>query len=94
MLFHKKIEKLPSRQINHLNFIAQFTVNIKHISGKDNVVADALSRIESISTYPLAYEDIARSQQDDEELDLLLKQPTSFNFAKIASSKYGCDAIL
>ncbi|GBM27214.1 Transposon Ty3-G Gag-Pol polyprotein, partial [Araneus ventricosus] len=81
--FTKKIEKLSPRQINHLNFIAQFTVDIKHISGKDNVVADALSRIESISTSPLAYEDIARSQQDDEELDLLLKQPTSLSLQKL-----------
>ncbi|GBO23848.1 Retrovirus-related Pol polyprotein from transposon 412 [Araneus ventricosus] len=48
--FSQKIEKLSPRQINHLNFIAQFTVDIKHISGKDNVVADALSRIESISS--------------------------------------------
>ncbi|GBN04823.1 Transposon Ty3-I Gag-Pol polyprotein, partial [Araneus ventricosus] len=81
--FSQKIEKLSPRQINHLNFIAQFTVDIKHISGKDNVVADALSRIESISTTPLAYEDIARSQQDDEELDLLLKQPTSLSLQKL-----------
>ncbi|GBN45796.1 hypothetical protein AVEN_162358-1, partial [Araneus ventricosus] len=81
--FSQKIEKLSPRQINHLNFIAQFTVDIKHISGKDNVVADALSRIESISTSPLAYEDIARSQQDDEELDLLLKQPISLTLQKL-----------
>ncbi|GBN63734.1 hypothetical protein AVEN_12986-1 [Araneus ventricosus] len=81
--FSQKIEKLSPRHINHLNFIAQFTVDIKHICGKDNVVADALSRIESISTYPLAYEDIARSQQDDEELDLLLKQPTSLTLHKL-----------
>ncbi|GBO13151.1 Transposon Ty3-I Gag-Pol polyprotein, partial [Araneus ventricosus] len=81
--FSQKIEKLSPRQINHLNFIAQFTVDIQHISGKDNVVADALSRIESISTSPLAYEDIARSQQDDEELDLLLKQPTSLSLQKL-----------
>ncbi|GBM73683.1 hypothetical protein AVEN_177735-1 [Araneus ventricosus] len=63
--------------------LRKFTVDIKHISGKDNVVAVALSRIESISTYSLAYEDIARSQQDDEELDLLLKQPTSLTLQKL-----------
>ncbi|GBN16456.1 hypothetical protein AVEN_227987-1 [Araneus ventricosus] len=63
--------------------LVMFTVDIKHISGKDNVVADALSRIESISTYPLAYENIASSQQDDEELDLLLKQPTSLTLHKL-----------
>ncbi|GBM93464.1 hypothetical protein AVEN_215350-1 [Araneus ventricosus] len=83
MFSHKKIEKNSPRQINHLNFIAQFTVDIKHISGKDNVAADALSRIESISTYSLVYEDIARSQQGDEEIDILLKQPTSVTFQKL-----------
>ncbi|GBM83173.1 hypothetical protein AVEN_43670-1 [Araneus ventricosus] len=46
------------------------------------------------SAYPLAYEDISRSQQDDEELDLLLKEPTSLILQKIASSRHGCDAIL
>ncbi|GBM76229.1 Transposon Tf2-11 polyprotein [Araneus ventricosus] len=81
--FSQKIEKLSPRQINHLNFFAQFNVDIKHISGKDNVVADALSRIESISTYPLAYEDFARSQQDGEELDLLLKLHTSLTLQKM-----------
>ncbi|GBM30906.1 Transposon Tf2-11 polyprotein [Araneus ventricosus] len=81
--FSQKIEKLSPRQINHLNFIAQFTVDIKHITGKDNVVADALSRIESMSTYPLSYEDIARGQQDGEELDLLLKQPTTLTLKKL-----------
>ncbi|GBN25405.1 hypothetical protein AVEN_123056-1 [Araneus ventricosus] len=81
--FSQKIEKLSPRQINHLNFIAQFTVDIRHISGNDNVVADALSRIESISTSPLAYEDIARSQQDDEKLDLLFKQPSSLTLQKL-----------
>ncbi|GBM62335.1 hypothetical protein AVEN_166835-1 [Araneus ventricosus] len=74
--FSQKIEKLSPRQINHLNFIVQFTVDIKHISDKNNVVAYALSRIESISTCPLAYEYIACNQQD-EELDVLLKQPSS-----------------
>ncbi|GBO25101.1 hypothetical protein AVEN_17271-1 [Araneus ventricosus] len=56
---------------------------MKHISGKDNVVADALSRIEGTSTYPLAYEDISRSQQDDKELHLLLKQTTSLTLQKL-----------
>ncbi|GBN24752.1 hypothetical protein AVEN_157955-1 [Araneus ventricosus] len=79
--FSQKIEKLSPRQINNLNFLAEFARDIKYISGKDNVVTYAFSGIESISTYPLAYDDIARmSHQDDEELDLLLKQPRSLNF--------------
>ncbi|GBO01577.1 hypothetical protein AVEN_241565-1 [Araneus ventricosus] len=82
--FSQKIEKLSSRQINNLNFLAEFSRDIKYISGKDNVVTYAFSGIESISTYPLAYEDFAHmSHQDDEELDLLLKQPRSLNFQKL-----------
>jgi len=33
------------RQTGHLCFIAEFTLDIKHISGVDNVVADTLSRV-------------------------------------------------
>ncbi|GBO08384.1 hypothetical protein AVEN_122769-1 [Araneus ventricosus] len=57
-------------------------IYIRHINGKDNVVVDALSRIEGISTSPLAYEDTARSPRDDGELDLSLKQPTSLVLQK------------
>lgn len=36
------------RQIQHLTYIGQFSTDIRHISGKENIVADALSRVESI----------------------------------------------
>ncbi len=32
------------RQQRHLSFISKYTTNRQHISGKDNPVADALSR--------------------------------------------------
>ena len=41
-------ERSP-RQTRHLSFIAEFTSDIRHVKGKDNEVADALSRIEAIS---------------------------------------------
>lgn len=44
-----KTEKSP-RQTRHLEFIAQFTNDIRHLSGKSNVIADALSRIDDISS--------------------------------------------
>ncbi|GFN87854.1 transposon ty3-g Gag-Pol polyprotein [Plakobranchus ocellatus] len=37
------------RQTRHLAFIAEFTTDIRHIKGKFNVVADALSRITTTS---------------------------------------------
>lgn len=47
-----KTEKTP-RQTRHLEFIAQFTNDIRHLSGKDNVIADALSRIDDVSSVQL-----------------------------------------
>ena len=34
------------RQTRQLDFVAQFTSDIRHIKGTDNPVADALSRID------------------------------------------------
>ncbi|GFW70332.1 hypothetical protein TNCV_5131581 [Trichonephila clavipes] len=47
-----------------------FSSNIQHVLGKDNVVADALSRIDSISE--INFEEIAEEQTTDEELQKLL----------------------
>jgi hypothetical protein len=41
--FHQKRDKCSPRQYNHLDFISQFTTDIRHISGQDNIVADTLS---------------------------------------------------
>ena len=38
-------DKYTPRQIRHLDYISQFTTNITHVSGQENPVADALSRI-------------------------------------------------
>ena len=43
--FGQKRDKCRLRQLNHLDFVSQFTTDIRHISGKDEV-ADALSRVE------------------------------------------------
>ncbi|GFX70427.1 retrovirus-related Pol polyprotein from transposon opus [Trichonephila clavipes] len=48
----------------------QTSCNIQHVLGKDNVVADALSRIESISE--INFDAIAEEQTIDEELQQLL----------------------
>ena len=38
-----EVEKSP-RQTRHLSFIAEYSTDIRHVSGSSNVVADALSR--------------------------------------------------
>jgi cleavage and polyadenylation specificity factor subunit 1 len=42
--FQQKRDKCSPRQFNHLDFVAQFTTDIKHISGQDNVVRCPLLR--------------------------------------------------
>ncbi|GFW84194.1 retrovirus-related Pol polyprotein from transposon opus [Trichonephila clavipes] len=67
--FKQKNEKASPRQ-QQLQYISEFSCNIQHVLGKDNVVADALSRIDSISE--INFEEIAEEQTTDEELQQLL----------------------
>ncbi|CAH2083764.1 unnamed protein product [Euphydryas editha] len=69
--FHTRKENCSPRQFRHLDFIAQFTTDIRHISGKDNVVADTLSRVEEISQ-PIDMTALANAQLSDPELQQLL----------------------
>ena len=39
-------ERWTSRQRRHLAFIAEYTTDVRHVHGRDNTVADALSRVE------------------------------------------------
>ena len=48
--FSQKRDKCTPRQFNHFDYISQFTTDIRHISGQENVVADALSRVEAVCT--------------------------------------------
>lgn len=73
--------RLPHEE-RYLQFISEFTSDIRHISGQFNVVADALSRTEAISTpTPIDYEAIAAAQDSDSELQSLLSsKSTSLKF--------------
>ena len=46
--FVQRSDKASPRQIRQLSFIAQFTTLIEHLPGTSNVVADPLSRVESL----------------------------------------------
>ena len=53
--FQKATTPLSSRQQRHLARISEFSTDIQHVSGKCNVVADALSRLPSIQAVEPAY---------------------------------------
>jgi len=55
-----------------LDFIDQFATDIRHISGDENIVANALLRIEELQ-FPIDYAALATSQQEDEELKTFLQ---------------------
>ena len=65
--FSQRREKLPPVQLNQLSFISQFTTDIVHVQGKDNVVADAMSRVEAIRLED-SFAALAEEQATDEEL--------------------------
>lgn len=79
--FRQKPEKSTPRQFRHLDLIGQFTTDIRHVSGKDNVVADAMSRIEEVQS-PMDYEALAESQKEDEELKQYLDQESRLRLKK------------
>ncbi|KAL7304740.1 hypothetical protein TKK_0002977 [Trichogramma kaykai] len=80
-MFARNKEKLPPIQLNHISFIAQFSTDIRHIKGNDNIVADTLSRIEAISL--LDYNALAESQQSDSELHNLRQSSTSLDLRDV-----------
>jgi hypothetical protein len=72
----EKVKPDPTpRQFRYLDFISEFTTDIQHISGKANVVADALSRIAVLNVI-VSLKDVALAQQNDPEIQPYL-QPNS-----------------
>ena len=70
-----KTERNP-RQSHHLDYISQFTTDIQHVHGTDNVVADTLSRTTNSETAEVEthfdYNTISNAQKADLELQNLL----------------------
>lgn len=84
--FQQKDQKGSPRQINQLYFISQFTTDVEHISGQENLVADALSRIEAVSS-PVDIKTLAASQENDPELLYLLKGNSSLKLERVLCSE-------
>ena len=67
-------DKYSPRQVRHLDLIAQFTTDIRHVHGSWNAAADALSRLSvstlhtDDSTLVVDFRAMAAAQQDDPDL--------------------------
>ncbi|CAK1601375.1 unnamed protein product [Parnassius mnemosyne] len=80
--FNERKANCSSRQYRHLDYISQFTTDIRHISGKDNVVADPLSRVEELQM-PIDLDVLASSQASDRELTQFLGGESSLRLEKL-----------
>lgn len=81
--FRQNPEKASPRQARHLDFIGQFTTDLRHISGKDNIVADTLSRVEELNLPgSVDFQAIASAQESDTVLKTFLEN-SSYKFSKL-----------
>lgn len=77
------------RQTRHLDFILQFTADIRHVKGTDNAAADALSRIGAnalnLDSSPpvIDFKAMATAQLDDPELIRLQSSPSSLTLKAV-----------
>ena len=87
----KKTELKSGRQSRHLATISEFTTDIQHVTGKDNVVADALSRA---PVHPVDQWNVATCHGQEYAQEEL--QPTNylvpgFLFGQVNAIKPGLD---
>ena len=77
---HKTADSWTSRQRNQLSAISEYTTDVRHIAGKDNQVADALSRI-TIDAVELAqgvdFHAMALAQDSDDDIIHLRNDPAT-----------------
>ena len=74
-----KPDRYSPREIRQLDYISQFSTDIRFVKGNENLVADALSRFHiskltpSVTVTPVDFDAIANKQKTDEELTQLRK---------------------
>lgn len=81
-MFSERKNNCTPRQYRYLDFISQFSTDVRHIAGKDNVVADTLSRIEELHL-PVDLEILARAQESDSELAKYLAEGSSLRMKRL-----------
>ena len=84
-----KPDRHSPRQVRHLDFISQFTSDIKHVAGTGNPVADALSRCEVDATLldstptTVNFQAMAQAQPDVTDLQPLQSANNALQFTRV-----------
>lgn len=83
-----------TREIRHLAYISEFTTDLRHVAGSQNMPADALSRIDAISSSPVVnFPELALAQQEDTELQDLRVSSTSLQLQPVRLPLATCEII-
>lgn len=75
--FTKSSDSISPRHLRQLDFISQFSTDIRHITGSENIVADTLSRVTAVQRQNIDFSTMAEEQNADTELAELLTNPNS-----------------
>ena len=67
----QNLDKCSPRKFRGLDYIGQFTADIRYVKGFGNNVADALSRIEAIGK-SVDHQTLAAAQETDDELRYII----------------------
>ena len=84
-----RTDRHSPRQARHLDFISQFTADIRHVKGTDNAAAGALSRIEAnalnLDSSPqiIDFKAMAMAQLEDEDLIRLQSSPSTLTLQAV-----------
>lgn len=80
----KTAEPWSARQQRHLSYISEYTTDIQHIEGKENTVADTLSRPAIAGVHlGIDYQDMATAQQQDSEVQSFRSNSSSLQLQDI-----------
>ena len=88
----RKKTPLSNRQARYLSFISEFTTDVRHIEGKNNVVADCLSRPEITAALSPSFTDYTKlvlARRDDPSIRELSQSMTSLKLCERAISNSG-----
>ena len=83
-------DKYTAREIRHLDYLSQFSMNIRHVKGKDNTVTDTLSRTEiyALESDILSQDLIAKKQKYDSTLK---EMKTNTYLQPLSNGRLYCD---
>jgi cleavage and polyadenylation specificity factor subunit 1 len=87
-IFNRRQPQKLQRRSDMIEYLSQFTNQIRHVAGSANIVADALSRLDEPEVAEIrafvASQHIAEAQRDDEEVKEMLRAGyRNFNIQKV-----------